>query len=107
MHKAFHSTIHLFFQLSSCLDDSRKKKPFNNEGGQKKDGRRKEVLPDNLPGTRISSFKLFSPLFNFGIFQDLMLLAVQTAIAAKINNLPPVMTEESPFFDTDLISWSI
>jgi len=38
-----------------------KKKPFNNEGGQMKGGRRKEVSPDHLPATRTSSFKLFSP----------------------------------------------
>lgn len=59
-----------------------------------KGGRRKEVPPDHLPVTRTSSFKLFNPLFNFGTFQDAMLLAAQTAMAAKINNLPTAMTQK-------------
>lgn len=70
-----------------------------------KGGRRKEVPPDNLPVTRTFSFKLFNPLFNFGTLQDATLLAAQTAMAAKINNLPPVMSQKFLFFfDTSLTS---
>lgn len=73
-----------------------------------KGGRRKEAPPDPIPVTRISSFKLFNPLCNFGTFHDpATLLAAQTGMAGK-KIIPPEMIQKSPFFfDRGLISWSI
>lgn len=49
-----------------------------------KGGRRKETPPDHIPVTKISSFKLFNPLFNFETFHDAAtLLAAQTGMAGK------------------------
>lgn len=49
-----------------------------------KGGRRKETPPDDIPVTRISSFKLFNLLFNFGTFHDAaILLAAQTGMTGK------------------------
>lgn len=65
-----------------------------------KSGRRKETPPDHIPVTRISSFKLFNPLFNSGTFHD-----AATGMAGK--SIFHLKWSRSLFSDRGLTSWSV